>query len=267
MGRCVINTDGEHLTVQLLEENGDVFASSPVREEPPTIEPAKDSSRYFVLRVEDAATGQHAYIGIGFQERTHAFDFNSAVYEHFAWLAKQRDLAARASEPAQHHDYSLQQGQTITVNIKHKPTKRDAAAHAPGAAKPTAAGSGFLPPPPSGGSRVSLAPPPSRSAPAPAPVPAPAPAPAPGLAPAFSLDPFAGFAATAPAPSSSAAPVDPFAAMLAPAPGASAQQPIAAFDWGAPLMPAPAMQAGAPAPTGPPQPSVQDPFAIFAPRK
>lgn len=62
---------------------GDLFAACPVDTFPGlAVEPVSDSSRYFVLRLQDPS-GKHAFVGLGFQDRGDAFDFNVALQEHF----------------------------------------------------------------------------------------------------------------------------------------------------------------------------------------
>lgn len=63
--------------------SGELFAQSPYK---PTkanpnggCEAVLDSSRYFALTVVDATSGQKAYVGMGFPERTESFDFNVAL--------------------------------------------------------------------------------------------------------------------------------------------------------------------------------------------
>lgn len=51
-----------------------VFASADYNPEKPSVDAVLDSSRYFVIRLENQ--GKKAYIGMGFAERSDSFDFS-----------------------------------------------------------------------------------------------------------------------------------------------------------------------------------------------
>lgn len=83
------------------------------------VEPAVDSSRFFALTVRDPA-GRRAILGIGFEDRSDAFDFSVALQQarrSLSWDADQQHGlgVARAKESAK--DYSLKDGETITINL------------------------------------------------------------------------------------------------------------------------------------------------------
>ena len=62
--------------------SGTEFAACPVPagERPQAVEPVTDSSRYFVLRLLDTSHPQRrAFVGMGFNDRSEAFDFNVAL--------------------------------------------------------------------------------------------------------------------------------------------------------------------------------------------
>ena len=61
--------------------SGELFAMCPVApgQRNTAVEPAQDSSRFFIIRVQDGAGGRHAFLGLGFEERHIAFDFNVAL--------------------------------------------------------------------------------------------------------------------------------------------------------------------------------------------
>ena len=67
------------------DRRGELFGVCPV---PPgqlrvAVEPAADSSRNFVVRLEDPVSKRHAFLGINFAERSTAFDFTVALVRAF----------------------------------------------------------------------------------------------------------------------------------------------------------------------------------------
>ncbi|EAY02287.1 hypothetical protein TVAG_031030 [Trichomonas vaginalis G3] len=120
-GRCRVLTKGKFSRVVLDNPNtGEVFAECPL-DHPNAVEKVLDSSRYFVLRVVKGT--KHAFIGMGFDDRNQAFDFNVAREEAANNMNNydQRKTQAQSGAPAEIKssgtDYSLQAGQKITINI------------------------------------------------------------------------------------------------------------------------------------------------------
>ncbi|KFV16452.1 Adaptin ear-binding coat-associated protein 2, partial [Pterocles gutturalis] len=150
--------------------SGELFAQAPVEQFPGiAVESVTDSSRYFVIRIEDE-NGRRAFIGVGFVDRGDAFDFNVALQDHFKWVKQQSELAREAESPAQGPklDLGFKEGQTIKLNIANMKKKEGAAANTrPRPAVP--GGLSLLPPPPGGKSSSSLCPSGERPSSVPAP--------------------------------------------------------------------------------------------------
>lgn len=125
-GTLKVVSKGEECIIRLEDKTtGELYARAFLRNgEPHPVEPVIDSSRYFVLRVEENIGGRlrHAFIGIGFRERTQAYDFQAALYDHMKYLNKKKT----AEEMEQHYqktssvDYSLKEGETLVLQIKNK---------------------------------------------------------------------------------------------------------------------------------------------------
>ncbi|XP_031394975.1 uncharacterized protein At1g03900 isoform X1 [Punica granatum] len=129
-GTLKVISKGEECIIRLEDKaTGELYARAFLRSgEPHPVEPVVDSSRYFVLRVEENISGRlrHAFIGIGFRERTEAYDFQAALHDHMKYLNKKK-TAEEMEQQYQHTssvDYSLKEGETIVLQLKNQKSGR-----------------------------------------------------------------------------------------------------------------------------------------------
>ena len=170
------NSDDEKVTTTILLEdpkNGDLFAAAPYTSER-TVEQALDSSRFFAVTV--VGEGRKAVLGMGFEERSEAFDFSIALQDARRVLGFEANSSgtaspgARAAQSSQKEepkrDFSLKEGETISINLgglkgrrsrshegdKNGPEKQKSEQDALFSIKPPpgsgGGGVGFLPAPP-----------------------------------------------------------------------------------------------------------------------
>ena len=111
----------QNLKVDLVLEDAstaNLFAAAPYTSAA-IVESVLDSSRFFAVTVKDP-NGRKAVLGIGFEERSEAFDLGVALQEARKALgwdapAQAKGLAEQKKEEVK--DYSLKEGETITVNL------------------------------------------------------------------------------------------------------------------------------------------------------
>ncbi|XP_065876108.1 uncharacterized protein At1g03900 [Euphorbia lathyris] len=175
-GRLRVVSCKDRCEIRLEDPNsGDLFAACFVHpgQREGAVESVLDSSRYFVLKIEDGR-GKHAFIGLGFTERNEAFDFNVALSDHEKYVKRENEKeSGETSESDTHIDIHpavnlrLKEGETIRINVKPKPaggtgmlSAAGLSAGVPAAGKPKPLG---LAPPPSGGGKIrsALPPPPN----------------------------------------------------------------------------------------------------------
>ena len=97
-----------------LYASGELFGVAPVPrgQAHVAVEQASDSSRNFVLRLEDAASGRHAFVGISFSERPQAFDFNVALSDFQKQQVRTGQVRASAGRREPDLPRALVQGAT-----------------------------------------------------------------------------------------------------------------------------------------------------------
>uniref|UniRef100_A0A7S0Q1S2 NECAP PHear domain-containing protein n=1 Tax=Coccolithus braarudii TaxID=221442 RepID=A0A7S0Q1S2_9EUKA len=156
-GRVRVTALGDDCIIALEDKDtGSLFAQCPLSNENPelSVEPVSDSSRYFVLRVQDGE-GRHAFLGMGFVERNDAFEFNVTLQDHvkhIKWEAEHaKGLAAEAAAPAAPPtDFSLKGTMSIALPAGRTPKPRDLDKVA---ATPSSIGGLMLAPPPPAGAQ------------------------------------------------------------------------------------------------------------------
>ncbi|KAI9480829.1 MAG: adaptin ear-binding coat-associated protein 1 [Benjaminiella poitrasii] len=152
-GRLRIISKGQRCEIRLEDSStGELFAMCPYDIQSNSVEAVLDSSRYFVLKIENE--GRHAFIGMGFQERSDAFDFNVALQDFIKQLRAEKEATERIAQAstAPKKDYSLKEGQTINITIGNVGAKRIR----PKVANTSTNDNGILPliPPPPSASQV-----------------------------------------------------------------------------------------------------------------
>lgn len=176
-GRLRVVSCGERCEIRLEDPNsGELFAACfflPGQREN-SVETVLDSSRYFVLKIEDGR-GKHAFIGLGFNERNEAFDFNVALSDHEKYVRREheKETGEESEEtqidihPAVNH--RLKEGETIRINVKNKPSSGSgmlSTAGLPGGASSKQKTTTLLAPPPGGAGKIRSALPPPPNDPA-----------------------------------------------------------------------------------------------------
>jgi len=151
-GKIKVVAKGSVAVIVLTDEKTNkVFAVCQVTDDS-AVERTLDSGRYFVLRISNAQ-GKHAFIGIAFNERNDAFDFNVALSEFKSECDREKQAATEstaASGPSA--DFTLKEGEKIKIKLNKKKESSSGPAVAKG-------GTGFLLPPPKKGL---LSPPPKQ---------------------------------------------------------------------------------------------------------
>ena len=112
-------SQGDAVSIKLEDKTtGALFAKCPIEQYPSiAVEPVADSSRYFVLRIQDD-NGRSAFIGVGFVDRSDSFDLNVALQDHFKWLKNRDQIEEEKKQPKPELDLRFKEGETIKINMK-----------------------------------------------------------------------------------------------------------------------------------------------------
>lgn len=117
-GKLKIVAKGKVAAIILMDDKNNVFAICQVTDDG-AVERTLDSGRYFVLRITNQQ-GRHAFIGIAFNERNDAFDFNVALSEFKNEIEREEKaskLFSQAIPAAAPVDMTLKSGEKIKIKL------------------------------------------------------------------------------------------------------------------------------------------------------
>eukprot|EP00927_Polykrikos_kofoidii_P078555 TRINITY_DN7536_c0_g1_i1.p1 TRINITY_DN7536_c0_g1~~TRINITY_DN7536_c0_g1_i1.p1 ORF type:complete len:380 (-),score=77.50 TRINITY_DN7536_c0_g1_i1:205-1239(-) len=118
-GRCRLCGKGKDLFIKMVDAtSNELFAQCtiPLGEHEKYVERVTDSSRYFVLKIQNGS--RHAFIGVGFQERNDAFDFNCSLADFKKTWVDRDEVSDAPQEQQPARDLSLKEGQKIQIKLK-----------------------------------------------------------------------------------------------------------------------------------------------------
>eukprot|EP01100_Stratorugosa_tubuloviscum_P015968 TRINITY_DN97_c0_g1_i14.p1 TRINITY_DN97_c0_g1~~TRINITY_DN97_c0_g1_i14.p1 ORF type:complete len:139 (-),score=27.73 TRINITY_DN97_c0_g1_i14:835-1251(-) len=107
-GSLIVTSDDKHCYLNF-SSNSQLFLK--VKVDTGVVEPVLDSSRYFVVKVEQGE--KRAFLGLGFQERSESFDFTASLSD----FKKHQNPIIINETPL---DLSLKEGQKIKISLNLK---------------------------------------------------------------------------------------------------------------------------------------------------
>lgn len=136
-------------------KTGDLFAAAPYTSTA-VVQQAQDSSRFFAVRVQGEG-GMKATVGIGFEDRSPAFDFSIALGEARKGLGMESATGGQKTSQAQaaidqsiKKDFSLKEGEKIHIQVGLKGRRQGREDTSTPASTDGAALFSIAPPPPAG---------------------------------------------------------------------------------------------------------------------
>ncbi|KAF5841904.1 hypothetical protein DUNSADRAFT_10341 [Dunaliella salina] len=111
-GKLKVVSIGLRMEIQLEEPaSGQLFAACPIAHgmRSVCVESCVDSSRNFVIRLEDPGTKRHAFVGLGFTTREESSEFTEAMLRHEKYA--EREIAASKVGAVGHQQQQQQQQQ------------------------------------------------------------------------------------------------------------------------------------------------------------